>query len=118
MLINSFLAVFGMKKLKYTPDLVPLILDGSKRCTWRLFDDKQLRCGDICSFLDSETLEQFATAELTSVKETRFRYLTDEDWEGHERYPCEELMYQTYSAYYGQKVDEDTILKIIKFKLL
>ena len=107
-----------MKRLKFHEKLVPLVLDGSKTCTWRLFDDKDLRCGDECVFINASTLEEFAKAELISVKETRFKYLTKEDWDGHEPYDDPMKMYADYSAYYSSPVDENTLVKIIKYVLL
>ena len=107
-----------MKTLKFHPSLVDLVLEGGKTTTWRLWDDKNLSSGDEISFLDSYTKTEFAQAVITNVKETAFAELTAEDWEGHERFSSDEEMYKSYSKHYrNKKVDKNTKVKIIKFKL-
>ena len=106
-----------MKKLKFHPDLIPLVLNGSKTTTWRLFDDKYLQVADKLFLLNSKTEEKFAQAEIVEVVEKSFKNLTDDDWVGHEKFSSNQEMYKTYSRYYGCEVNENTILKIIKFKL-
>ena len=106
-----------MKTLKFHPYLVQPILNGVKDTTWRLFDDKNLKKGDELSLLNWVNLKEFAKAKVIFVKETRFCELTDEDWGGHEEYKSKDEMYKKYSLYYGHKVDGNTKLKIIKFKL-
>lgn len=107
-----------MKTLKFHPNLVDMVLEGSKTTTWRLWDDKNLSVGDEVSFLDSYSKAEFAQAILTEVKETTFAELTAQDWEGHERFSSDEEMYKSYTKHYGnKKVDKNTKLKIIKFKL-
>ncbi len=106
-----------MKTLKFRRSLSRLILQGKKDSTWRLFDDKGLSAGDVVSFLVWETKEEFAKAVLTAVKETSLGELTEEDWEGHEKFDTEEDMYEEFSKYYSKKVDKGTRVKIIRFKL-
>ncbi len=107
-----------MKNIKFKKILSELILSWDKYTTWRLFDDKTLLKGDIVSFLVSETKQEFAKAKLVDVKETTFEKLTDEDWDGHEKFSSDEEMYKTYSKYYNCRVDKDSLVKIIKFELL
>lgn len=107
-----------MKSLKFKPHLVQQILDGSKRSTWRLFDDKDLTVGDELTFINSETGEEFGKAKITDVKEKTLGTVTDEDYNGHEKYATEEEMYEHYRNYYGDKVGPDTPLKIIKFEVI
>lgn len=107
-----------MKTLKFASDLVALVLDGSKTSTWRLFDDKDLIKGDALSLIDKSTGEEFAKAEITSIKETTLGQLTDEDREGHEPFESDQQMYETYEKYYNTKVGPETSLKIIRFELL
>lgn len=107
-----------MKTLKFHPSLVDLILEGSKTTTWRLWDDKNLQVDDEISFLDSYAKAEFAQATIINVKEKSFEKMTDEDWEGHERFANEEQMYKSYSKYYNNKeINKNTLVKIIKFKL-
>jgi hypothetical protein len=108
---------FMSKTLKFRKYLSELILRGEKDSTWRLFDDKDLREGDAVSFLIWETGEEFAKAIVLDVKETTFGKLTDEDWEGHEKFSSDEEMYATYTTYYGRQVTKDSPVKIIKFAL-
>lgn len=107
-----------MKTLKFNPNLIPLMLSSEKYTTWRLFDDKELKVGDTVQFLEWQSNKVFSMGKLVKVRETIFRDLTDEDWEGHETFESREEMFDTYSKYYNRKVTEDTPLKIIKFKLL
>ena len=106
-----------MKIVKFHQDLVPLILDGSKTSTWRLFDDKDLSLGDNFQLLEFGTTEPFANAVITKVVEKTFAELTDQDKLGHESFSTEEEMYLTYSKYYNTAVGPDTKLKLIQFKL-
>jgi len=107
-----------MKTLKFRKELSELILNGQKTSTWRLFDDKDLSVGDIVSFVVWETGEEFARVELIFVKETTFGQLTSNDWEGHESFESEEKMYKVYEEYYKRPVDENSPVKIIKFRFL
>ena len=107
-----------MKIVKFREALSKLILQNKKNITWRLFDDKNLSAGEIVSFLVWETKEEFAKAKLIRVKETTFGELTEEDWDGHEKFSSEEELYKTYSKYYNRQIDENTPLKIIKFELV
>jgi hypothetical protein len=106
------------KTLKFAPHLVPLILDGSKTSTWRLWDDKNLAEGDIIDFLESGTNKHIATAKLIKVYEKTLGILTPEDKKGHEQFKSDEEMYQHYKEYYKREVNGDTPLKIINYVLL
>jgi len=104
-----------MKRLKFvTPDL---ILKENKTTTWRINDEKNISVGDHLSLCDVNGKE-FAKAEVTSVRETIFKNLTEEDKEGHEKFLSDKEMYHTYSGYYKMEVTPKTKLKIIKFQLM
>ncbi|GEM_PF-239271 len=105
------------KTLKFKPELVKLILAGQKNCTWRLFDDKGLKAGDVLDLIDSSTKEKFSEAEIIHLYEKKMADLTGADFEGHEKFADKEEMYRTYRTYYGEKVGPDTAVKIIKFKM-
>lgn len=107
-----------MKTLKFRPHLVKEILEGRKTITWRLFDDKDLKVGDRLEFLSSEILEKFAEAEITEIKEKKLGEIEDSDYEGHERYSSQKEMINHYRNYYGNKVNLDSVVKIIRFKIL
>jgi hypothetical protein len=106
-----------MKKVKFADPLPNLVLDGSKNTTWRINDSKNITTDDILSLCHNDENE-FAKAEVISVRETTFGELTSHDKEGHEKFPSDEEMYKTYSGYYNIQVTPKTNLKVIKFELI
>ena len=107
-----------MKTLKLRPHLVQEILEGKKTTPWRLFDDKSIGEGDHLSFVNWESGKEFVKAIAISTKETVLGRLTEEDWDGHERFSSEEEMCRTYAVYYKRTVDKKSPVKIIRFRLL
>ncbi|MDQ5943787.1 MAG: hypothetical protein QG675_555 [Patescibacteria group bacterium] len=107
-----------MKALKFRKSLSKLVLDGTKKSTWRLFDDKDIKVGNSLELIVWETLQPFAKAVVTKVVEKPLAKLTEEDKEGHETFDSEREMYDTYSRYYNCSVGPETIIKIIWFELL
>jgi len=107
-----------MKTLKFKPNLAEEILAGRKTVTWRLFDDKDLQIGDQLELINSETKAKFAEAEILKVKERKLGEVEEVDLIGHEKYNSPEEMLKTYKEYYGDKVDENTMVKIIEFEIL
>lgn len=106
------------KTIKFRPHLAELILQGKKKSTWRLFDDKDLQVGDITDFINWETGETFAQALLVHITQRTLGTIQEIDWQGHERFASEQEMYSVYKAYYGERVDENSPVKIIGFKLI
>jgi hypothetical protein len=106
------------KTLKFRPHLVPLVLSGEKNVTWRLFDDKDIQVGDVFDMLNWETKEKFAEAEAVMVREKPLGAIEAGDLTGHEEFSTRDEMLATYQKYYGDKVDWNTIVKIINFQLL
>lgn len=107
-----------VKKLKFAPELIPLILSEEKYSTWRLWDDKDLKTGDQLNLTNATTLEVFAKAEITRVTEKSFCDLTREDKQGHEKFKNNEEALTTYSKYYHRPVNSKTKVKIILFRLI
>lgn len=107
-----------MKTLKFDHVLVKEILEGRKTATWRLFDDKDLKIGDELELIDSDTKEKFADAKIVKIREKRLGEIEEKDFAGHEKFASKGEMLATYQKYYGDKVNWDTIVKIIEFKLL
>lgn len=107
-----------MKTIKFRADLVDSILDGSKKSTWRLFDDKNLSVGDNIELRTFGDKKLFATGKITDVVEKKSSQLEEVDMVGHESYSSDEEMYETFSKYYSTKVSQDTYLKIVYFKVL
>lgn len=106
-----------MKTLKFASNLVSLILSGEKTVTWRLFDDKELKAGDALEFINKETGDKFSQAEILFIREKRLDDIEETDYEGHEKFDDKEEMFETYRRYYGNKVNGDAIVKIIRFKI-
>lgn len=105
------------KTLKFAEKLVPLVLSGTKTSTWRVFDDKDLQVGDDLSLMNKVTLQEFAKAKIISIQEKTLRKIDDADFDTHESYESKEKMFEEYRSYYGDKVNEDTVVKIIHFEL-
>ena len=106
------------KNLKFTSDLVPLILSGEKYSTWRLFDDKELKVGDELSLMNIEDGVEFAQALVSKVAEKKMGEVVEDDFQGHRRYASEEEMHKEFRVYYRDQVNEDKYVKIIHFKLV
>ncbi len=106
------------KILKFRDYLATLILAGEKDLTWRLYDDKDLTVGDEVELMNWNTGEVFGRAKLTEVWKKKMSELVESDFDGHEKFEHEEEMYATYRTYYGNRVGPETIVKIIRFKLL
>jgi hypothetical protein len=104
-----------MKTLKFAPHLCEEIVRGEKTSTWRLFDDKDLQVGDTLRFINKESGEAIGTATIIGLRIKTLGTLDDADWEGHERFPSEGAMYETFRSYYGEAVDADTEVKIVEF---
>lgn len=107
-----------MKTLKFAENLIPLVLSGYKTRTWRFFDEKNLQVGDTLSFLHTGTHEQFATAEITSIYEKKFGDINEKDLVGHEKFASDKEMRETYRGYCGDRLNSETTVRIIDFKLL
>lgn len=106
-----------MKTLKFRSRWVDQILSGQKTATWRLFDDKNLAIGDELEFVNRETMEKFADAEIIGLYEKPLRTIEGRDFEGHETYESRDDMIREMIQFYGDKVTGDTMVKIVRFKL-
>lgn len=106
-----------MKTLKFYHNLAEEILIGKKTVTWRMFDDKNLIVGDQVEFIETETGEKFAEAEITDIKEKKLGEVAEKDFDGHETYKNREEMLKQYQKYYGNAVTMETPVKIISFKI-
>lgn len=108
-----------MKLLGFNKKLVPLILEGRKITTWRLFGHHlDLKIGDTILLENTQTKEIFGKAKILSIKDTILGELTEEDKKEHEKFSNEEEMYKWYSKIYNKKVDKNTEVRIIQFKLI
>ena len=107
-----------MKQLGFVKELMPLVLSGKKNTTWRINDKRDLSVGDIIECVEMVTREPFAKMKITSVKNTTFGEMSEEDMEGHEKFSSEKEMLDTYSRYYKQEVTASTPVKVVKFVLI
>ena len=107
-----------MKKLKFSKNLVPLILSGEKTTTWRFFDDKDLQVNDELVLVNKETGEEFTKAKIVSVHEKKFKNISDVDTRSHEKFKDKKEMFETYNKYYDGKINWDTNIKVIDYKLI
>lgn len=106
-----------MKTLKFKSYLVDQILNGSKTITWRLFDDKDLKEGDVFEIIDASTGENKGKAVITEIEENKIKNITKEQFHGH-GYKNSDAMIANFKNYYGDKVNLDTMVKVVKFKLI
>jgi hypothetical protein len=108
---------FQSKTVKFRETLAELVLKGEKTATWRLFDDKDLKVGDLLNLQIWETGKDFAKAKITEVREKKLGELEESDYDGHEKFESQKDMLEKYKEYYGDKVTLDTTVKMIKFEL-
>ena len=104
-----------MKELKFKHELAKKILSGEKTTTWRLFDDKDLTEGDEVVFVDSDTGNEFARVRLVKIDEQRLGEMREEDFLGHEKYESVEEMLETFKRYYGDGVNLESVVKVVRF---
>ena len=106
-----------MKTIKFRHNLVESILNQEKTATQRLFDDKDLQDGDEVGLIDWESGDEFSMARIIKVYEKKISEIEDSDYKGHKKYQSLEEMINSFREFYGDKVNEDTIVKIIEFKI-
>lgn len=110
-----------MKSLKLDHHLAQLVLKGEKTSTWRLFDDKDLSVNDVVKLIDKadpdrpETWKVIGTARINTVVQKRLGDIEAGDYDGHERFSSKHELLKKYQEYYGDDVNFDTIVKIIRF---
>lgn len=105
-----------MKQLKFRTHLVDKILSGQKTTTWRLFDEQGLAVGDTVSLIRTESGDAFAEAEITACVEKKIKDITQADFEEN-NYRDRDQMMSVVTKYYPQPITDDTIVKLIVFKL-
>lgn len=106
-----------MKTLGFAPDLIPLVLDGSKTVTWRLFDDKNISVGNVLQCVHQYTRRPFAEIIVISVIVKKLKYINDTDRLGHENVGDFRDILNKYQKYYSVDLTGDEEVKIIRFKL-
>jgi ribonuclease HI len=106
-----------IKKLKFLPEQIDDILSGQKYTTWRV-DSENLAYGDTFSLVNSATNEIAATAEVNELSIKQIKNITETDMQGHEKFESTEQICDVLSARYQKKVNPETAIQIVKFKLL
>ncbi len=106
-----------IKILRFSEPLPEMILKGKKNSTFRINDEKNIKEGDELSLCYNND-EEFAKAKATEVNETTFSKLGEKEFLGHEKFSSDKEMYDLYSRYYQMKVEPETKVKIICFKLV
>ena len=104
------------KVVKFTPQLSELVKKGEKYTTFRIFDDKDLSEGDeiVLATRDGDTVTEFGEAIITKVNIKTVSTLSKDDFIGHEKIEGDIL--QHYKGYYGNTIDNNTEVKVIRFK--
>lgn len=106
------------KTFKFREYLVPLVLSGEKDVTWRINDERNLKSGDIVPLINWNTDKVFGKAKILDIKEKKAGEISDKDFDGHEKFSSREEMLKTYRTYYGDWVNDETTIRMFKFKLL
>lgn len=113
-----------MKTLKLEHDLALLVREGKKNTTWRIFDDKNLSVNDHINFIDKVNPKDtsswvvFGEAIVTEVKEKRIADLSDIDYDETHSYSSKDELINSLRQFYGESINEETPVKIIKFHAL
>ena len=107
-----------MKTLKFKDFKAKWIIEGSKTATMRLFDDKDLKIGDELGLINSDDGNVFTKAIIIEVINKKLAEVDGIDLDGHEKWNNKEEMVESLKKYYGDRVDLNTEVKIVKFKLV
>jgi len=106
----------GAKTLKFRNFKTEMILRGEKTASLRLFDDKNLTVGDELELINWDTRKSFAKAKITGIVEKKLGEIIDSDLAGHEPFP--KGIINDLKKYYGDKINQKTLSKIVRFKLI
>ncbi|MFZ1258402.1 MAG: ASCH domain-containing protein [Candidatus Saccharimonas sp.] len=106
------------KTIGFAPELVPLVLNGSKTLTYRVGDKYNfLQVGDKIMTKNSSTGKIFAQLEITGKEIGTFGTLRD-DRAGHEVYRSTQERRETFEKYYKRPIGNDEPATIIGFKVI
>jgi hypothetical protein len=103
--------------ISFAPDLIPLILNGSKTLTYRLGDKYTfLNIGDTVTIRDSVSNKIYAVAEITEKSVILFGKLPI-DRKGHEVYVSKEAQRKVFKQYYGRDIGDGESMLVLGFKI-
>lgn len=110
-----------MKALKLDPQFAELLMDGAENATWRINDDKDLHVNDTITLiskvnpLEPASWKPVGRGQITSILEKQLGQIVQQDMMPSEQLlPLSELL-KKYRTYYGQQVNEETPVKIVRF---
>lgn len=106
------------KYLKFDEDQVSKVLKGEISTTIRINDDKDLQEGDHIVLVERDSNEEFGRADITMVYEKKFGDVEEQDLQNHDVYESLIHMHEKYKDYYSDEVNDETPVKIIRFKIL
>lgn len=108
------------KTLKLDHDLALAVRAGTKRSTWRVFDEKNIAVNDVIELVDKLDPSDMAswqimgTAIVNQVVEKRMESITSTEMAEHGYNSYDEL-YASFTNYYGDSIGPRTPIKIISF---
>lgn len=111
-----------MKQLKFDHNFAEAIQTGEKTETFRVNDDKDIKQGDLIQLVDKVDGDRPATWIITgelsiiSVFETPLGSLSEEHIMRVDSFSSIEEMIQTFRRFYGEYVDEKTLIKVLVFE--
>lgn len=107
-----------MKTLKFVPEQISLILSGQHTSTWRLVDEKDIQVNDILQLVNSENGFVFAKILVDEVTTKRISAINEQDMQNHKKYVSNEEILADFRKYYGSRITQGQLVKIIRFHLL
>lgn len=111
-----------MKTLKLDHALAQQVLKRNKTSTWRLNDDKDLHVNDDVALIDKvdpndpASWREIGVARITHILEKQLGQVDKTDMEAHEKPMSIQEVIKTFRGYYGPQVNQETPVKIIRFK--
>lgn len=80
-----------------------------------MFDDKELSLWDNLEFRNSANDEIVGYGSIITLNEKQIKSINEEDYKGHEKFKNREEIITHFKKYYGDSVNEDSMVKIIYF---
>lgn len=113
-----------MKQLKFEHQYAEDIKRGQKTATFRINEDKDIKPGDIVELVDKVSHDYPSTwkitgeLEITGVSRVPLGHLTEEYMIRAESFDGLDDMIQTFRRFYGDHVNEDTLVNVVSFNFL
>lgn len=110
-----------MKQLKFDHKYAQAIIEGKKRATFRVNDDKDIRPGDVVEIVHKIDRDRPATwtipgeLEITQIDEVPIGDLTEQHLRIAESFDSIDEMIQTFRRFYGDYIDDHTRVRVLSF---